>query len=102
MKFEYYEIRACTDNGDEIASYLGDGDWRSAQAEAEATGLKVFWTLYGRTTVGLARAIGDFSSFQAAYEVMQAILLPIREACDRHYDPLLDDMCNQSSSEERL
>ena len=100
MQFDYYEIRPCVNRGGYIDSFLGDGTPAGALAEAEATGLPVFWTLYG--VHGTSTAIGDFDSFETAYRCMQAILLPMRAACDRHYDDELDDICNQSTTEERL
>lgn len=118
MRFAYYEIRPCVDFGDEVRSFLGEEEydpclghhhtWQGALKEAETAGLPVFWTIYGRAPHAVA--IGDFHSFQAAYEVLQAILLPIRAAIDatpNQHQSLkeicfLEDLCNQSSTEERL
>lgn len=112
MKFRYYEIRPCVDFGNRTESFRGTTfddpcfgahhTWEAALEEAEfhALGRPVFWTLYGVHET--STAIGDFKTFNDAYKVMQAILLPMREACARHYDAELDDICNQSTTEERL
>lgn len=116
MRFQYYEIRACVERDGYVRSFVGIPDegqdhpnWKNAQAEAEATGLPVFWTLYGIDEDGYTNAIGDWMHFQVAYQIMQAILLPMRDACtlveNRDYSAamsLLDDICNQSSNEDRL
>lgn len=132
MKFEYYEIRACVDDGETTESFLGlpvsnnyddevctpEGALSEARGEALANGIdpaEVFWTLYGRYWEDgclLAEAIGDFKTFEAAYEVQCAILAPMREAADMVANDdghsaddaaaMLEDICNQSSHEERL
>ncbi len=122
--FEYYEIWPCIDTGEETICFQGEISEddelgkiltpRSAQAEAEAyqakhgTG-KPFWTIYGRAE-GLATAIGDFKSFEAALTVLDAILAPLayaRDIIDSGENPkeasyALDDIINQSTNERRL
>lgn len=96
MILDYFEIRPCTEG----RSYTG------AVAEAEP----VFWTLYLRDQKGFATAIGDFETFQVAYQILKAILLPIRQALDELPNEYLrgpaichlEDICQQSSNEDRL
>lgn len=134
MKFQYYEIRCCVDTGNETRSFLGkpvsnsydDHVFTPEGALAEAKDfagsgeyrLTPFWTLYGRDEKNHAVAIGDFKTFEAAYEVQCAILAPMRQAANliesetgsgclesllvNEAHSLLDDICNQSSHEERL
>lgn len=148
MKFQYYEIRPCVEAGGGVESYVGEpvycpnrGSYISTPNNAEDEALShavedlvehgsvsMFWTLYGRDEEGLATAIGDFKSFEAAYEVLCAILAPLVEIRDKleavsvamsvinHIRPMpapllpvlsdtlsiVEDVCNQSSSEERL
>lgn len=90
LLFAYYEIAPCRRTED------GIGVEQCEKEEAE------FWGLYGRDQRSRARHIGDFDSFEAAYEIMQAILIPIRHAIDAENWSALEDICNQSSNEERL
>lgn len=98
MHFQYFEIRPAVDFGDHTESYRGEPQWcatrqdfihtpEAAEAEAKAAALvgTVFWTLYGIDEEGLAQAIGDFKSFDAA---------------DASAD--LEDFINQCSNAERL
>lgn len=129
--FEYFEIRACLDlPGHDVQSFTGSvwcplregyiGTPETARADAqayfEAAGglgeVNPFWTLYGHWTDGTAQTIGDFKTFEAAYEVMQGILMPMRKAADMIANDdghsaadagsMLEDICNQSSTEDRL
>lgn len=127
MRFEYLEIRPCVEVGRVTTSFLGEPIFcksrgteiltpENALAEAEAFneahgGSGVFWTLYGRDGEGLATAIGDFTTFDAAHQVMNALIAPMAAARDLIHDhPLnadraaddLDDFINQCSTEERL
>ena len=132
MKLDYFEIRACIDFGDHTESYLGfpERDQYGNMVTTPASALEearsvckltktpedqIFWTLYMETTDDGAVAVGDFKTFEAAYAVQCAILAPMREAADKASswgddDPdalteaasLLEDICNQSSTEERL
>lgn len=131
-RFEYYQIRPCVEFHDHVESYMagdnGDGNatpsesWEkavrafanSANTLEPAKGL--FWTLYGyREDTGEAVAIGDYKSFDAAYEVMNLILCTlgnIHRVIDEESAPPASlmkwayshalDVCNQSSNEERL
>jgi hypothetical protein len=130
MKFEYYEIRPCVRSDGEVQSFLGKPEFNDtigdkvctptgALAEAEAFqkihGGELFWTLYG-SGEGRASAIGDFVSFDAALEALNAILAPMAEARDlidtnglRNASieltvagRVLDDVINQSSTAIRL
>ena len=100
--YEYFEIRACVDNGDATQSFLGAPQWcesrgaeiytaagalREAQAYADTVdgGATPFWTLYGRRMESgclVADAIGDFVSFESALEVLNRILAPMAAARD--------------------
>lgn len=136
MRFQYFEIRPCVEHDGETRSFLGAAEWHEgigdrvhtpagALAEAEqfrrrhSVEAPVFWTLYGRDEDGLAMAVGDFTSFEDALEVMNAILAPMAAARDAAWDaandrgadtysPLrciandLDDFINQCSNGERL
>lgn len=135
MKFEYYEIRPCVEVNGHVASYLGDPEFCNSRgadiftpgnAKAEAAealmdaikthgSAKMFWTLYGRDEEGLAHAIGDFKSFDFAYEVMVHILAPLVEIRDLIGEgegglvaaaskalSVAEDVCNQSTTEERI
>lgn len=126
MQLDYFEIRACVDFGDHTRSYLGstqtndydddvfttEGALTTAQCVAFNEGIDprcVFWTLYMRTTNGETVAVGDFKSFEDAYQVQCAILAPMRKAVsllEQGYEmeapSLLEDICNQSSNEDRL
>ncbi|MER8406977.1 hypothetical protein NKH16_19975 [Mesorhizobium sp. M1307] len=131
MKFQYFEIRPCVDFGDHIESYLGEPEFiatigdkactpEGAEREAEqrraAAGITkpVFWTIYGRDEEGLAMAVGDFTTFADADEIMNAILAPMAEARDLIRDGddgrtdaetaanNLDDFVNQCSNSDRI
>ncbi|GGD03556.1 hypothetical protein GTQ45_02055 [Pyruvatibacter mobilis] len=133
MKFVYYEIRPCVEVDGETRSFLGntsynpeigdmvythEGAYEEAAAVAEERGTGVFWTLYGRDTDGQATAIGDFADFDAALNVLNAIIAPIAEARDDLVSLAgltepdtadlyalagdLDDIINQSTTKERL
>lgn len=92
--FEYLEIRAAVDTGEETHSFPGspkhDGpQWENALAEAIAfadnAGIdrkKIFWTIYG-VRPGNTVAIGDFTTFEAAYDVLVGLYLPMRQAIPR-------------------
>lgn len=124
--FDYYEIFPCIDTGEETIRFTGDLvkttegtvlTAQSAQAEAEAYQAKhgtsaPFWTIYGRAD-GLATAIGDFKSFEAALKVLDAILAPMAAARDTLANlsnnedasealSILEDVINQSTNERRL
>lgn len=129
MRFCYYDIRACLDHDGNTVSFADHVVWHqgigghvatpeSALGQAEefkrnngATG-DIFWAIYGQDEEGHARAIGDFTSFESAYEVLNAILAPMAAARDliREGSPEdaqraaddLEDVILQSSSEERL
>jgi len=113
--FDYYELRPCVEFEDHIQAFLGHAVYcptrggvihtpEQAEAEArivaEASGRPMFWTLYGVSDT--ATAIGNFKTFDAAYAVMVAILMPLRHAADTGDTVPLEDICNQSSTEERL
>lgn len=125
--FEYYEIRCCVDDGWETQSFTGSvwcpvredyiatpqGALREARLAASARpGARVFWTLYGHWPDGMVEAIGDFTTFPAAYRIMQGILMPMRKAADMIANDdghsaadagsMLEDICNQSSTEDQL
>lgn len=128
IRLDYLEIRPCVDFGDRIESYLGEpvdngmGDtWRTPEAayaeaqtalDAEGGIGPVFWTLYMNLTDGTAEALGDFKTFDAAYRAMSLLLMPMRRAADEierlappKINPTaaeLNDICNQSTTEERL
>lgn len=140
--FQYYQIRCCVSDAGHTMSFLGDpsplqaqepsalshtkcGAYNEADAYRRASGsdaAEIFWTLYGIEEDGCALAIGDFVSFEAAYEILCAILAPIRAAADlfaamtphvysadggmieetQGLASALEDICNQSTTEERL
>lgn len=151
MRFDYYEIKPAVDHDGSVVSFYGKemphpvtGDMGSylpetAQEAAEAYCRKhgldpseeVFWTLYGRHwnnagKVFLSTAIGDFDTFEAAYEVLDAIITPLAEVRDmleeagsgklypKTEDLLrvqhvackaantLDDIINQCTNEDRI
>lgn len=130
MRFQYFEIRPCVDCGAYTRSFLGEPEFHASisdhvhtpeNAEAEArefqreNGGEFFWTLYGRDEEGLAMAIGNFTTLDAAYEIMNAILAPMVAARDKIRDAAegysadvyrvaddLDDFINQCSNTERL
>ena len=98
MKFDYYEIRPCVEFDGYTESYLAGSDengnptLEASEAEARKalarhkTAKRMFWTLYGRyfdADAGghLACAIGDFNTAKDAFEVMNAILAPMVDAC---------------------
>lgn len=126
MKFKFYEIRPCVEHEGETYSFLGepvyhsgiggdvhtkDGAMREAAGFYARNGGEIFWTLYGRDEDGLVTAVGDFKTFAAALDVLNAILAPMAEARDLIYEDALnadhvagnlDDIINQSSNAERL
>jgi len=130
MRFQYFEIRPCVDTGEETHAFLGEPEFHpsigdhvftpaNALAEAEAfqkeNGGELFWTIYGRDEEGLAMAVGDFNTFEAALEIMNAILAPMTAARDKIWEAAegysadvyrvaddLDDVINQCSNGERL
>jgi hypothetical protein len=139
MKFQYFEIRPCVEHDGETYSFtgartfiatIGDEVHTPEGAVAEAMDFiadqdgeagEVFWTLYGRDEAGLAVAIGDFATWAAADEVMNAILAPMAEARDqlnagqsltRNHAGLvnridaasatLEDFINQCSNSDRI
>lgn len=127
MKFQYLEIRPCVEHDGFTKSFLGVRQYHTgigddvhtstlALEEAETyrrqnrVDSQVFWTIYGQDEEGLATAVGDFVSFDAALEVLNALIAPmaaardlIRDAGspDRAADDL-DDFINQCTTEERL
>lgn len=117
LTFDYYHIRPCVyeANGEtivqleipwtedtETSGWCGHGVADAKQAAEDYDG-PVIWTLYGHGSDGEDRAIGDFTTFEAAYEILSAMLLPIRWAMDKHGDnPDLEDILNQSTNEDRL
>lgn len=132
MRFQYFEIRPCVEKDGDTHSFLGEPEFHhsiggqvctpaGALAEAEAFrqqhGVEspVFWTIYGRDEEGLAMAVGDFNTFEAALEIMNAILAPMAAARDKIWEAAegysadvyrvaddLDDVINQCSNRERL
>ena len=132
MAFEYLEIRPCIDQGGNITSFTDVSEFNrecGLLTEAEWH-YSTCWTLYGRYADDagqlLAMAIGDFSTKEDAFDVMNAILGPMAQARDelteasRGFDlddrakrrlfltavqdvtNDLEDFINQSSSRERL
>ncbi len=129
MTYEYYEIRPCVEHDGDVSSFLGqiqghhsNGDEiftrqeaeKEAKAFAQKVGSTVFWTLYGRI-LHQQQAIGDFKSFEDAFGVLRSILAPLRAAADlmdgldlpagsnaNTAYALLEDICNQSTPEDRL
>ena len=95
-----------------------------AKCHIEADGnayVRIFWTLYAHKTDGTEEAIGDFPTFEHAYRMQNLLLAPMREAVNGALAAIhpshngvetieaihevaarLDDICNQSSTEERL
>lgn len=109
----------CEERGAAISTPQGaatEAKERAAALTGGETCGPVFWTLYGRDGEGMAHAIGDFESFPAALAILNAILAPMAAARDKletmphagNVRPLipaacdLDDVINQSSTEERL
>jgi hypothetical protein len=89
MRFQYFEIRPCVDDGKQTVSFLGkpvfcpsrgveiytpENALAEAMAYLDQHGGEFFWTLYGRDEDGLAVAIGDFPHFSDAEAAMNAIL----------------------------
>jgi len=133
MEFAYLQIKAALEyphaDGALIESFFGEPDYNhsigdkvftpdgaltAAREAADRLGGKVFWTLYGIDAKGEATAIGDFITFNAALDVLNAILAPMAAARDMMrsvYDDgpeefgaadHLDDFINQSTNSERL
>lgn len=116
------EAQAAAVKGMDILGYNGADRAGQDAVEGCFRDAEVFWTIYGIEPDGCSRAIGDFGSFEDAYEVLSMILAPIRAAADTLIDLLpyiysadglaveeangmacaLEDICNQSSTEERL
>jgi hypothetical protein len=113
--FQYYEIRPCVNRLGQIESFLGGSDENGnptpegSLEAAQLSGLPVFWTLYGHTDDGM-EAIGDFKSFDAAYETMENILQPLIEAMDwlseantgTSLRAMLEDIILQSTTRDRI
>lgn len=124
MRFQYFEIRPCVDDGKKTTSFLGkpvfcpsrgaeiytpENALAEAMAYLDQHGGEFFWTLYGRDEDGLAVAIGDFPHFSDAEAVMNAILAPMAAARDAIFEGQhsaaacdLEDVINQSTNRERL
>lgn len=132
MKFQYFEVRPCIETFTRLAdqteegsvdSYRSEEDYEAALAQAEASGnrFNAFWTLYGIDSEGLGFAIGDFTTEEAAHEIMNAILAPMAEARDTldagdrnnvgvdvlrqridRASSMLEDFINQCSNSERI
>lgn len=133
--FDYLEIRACFEHGGATMSFLGDPTAdeyafhtpmgaldavEKARIPLIADGenpSEIFWTVYG--VAGATVAIGDFKSFGAALDIVNATIAPMakaRDEMDWHYgddiDALrakllnasatLNDFINQCSNGERL
>ncbi|MBD9544276.1 hypothetical protein IB276_33055 [Ensifer sp. ENS04] len=116
LAFEYLEIRPCINEPDgDISSFASWEEYRESGRTAD------FWTIYGRDESGLAHAIGDFTSFEIAEQIMWAIYAPVWKARDMLTDgedkyldigavlspaeqatSILEDAINQCSNGERL
>jgi len=123
LAFEYYMIRPCIERVGQITSYFDEGDYAAALAglQNSVEEFRTFWTLYG-VDAGAHTAIGDFTSNDAAHEVMNAILavpaaarnaingaMPVRRSDRSQIEHVagkaadwLDDMINQSSNQQRI
>lgn len=126
MAFEYLEIRPCIHIKDGTISCRSAEEFNSECYFFTEVGTPytTSWTLYGRYAdeAGqfLAMAIGDFSTKEDAFSVMDAIIAPMAKARDiidagsphteispsrdrlRASSAVLEDFINQSSSHERL
>ena len=112
------EAEHCPARGADI--YTPRGAEREARAYQVEHGGTLVWTIYGRHMDGgcmVADAVGDFTTFDGALTILNHILAPMAAARDKlesmPHDgagprPLipaacdLDDVINQSSTEERL
>jgi hypothetical protein len=118
LAFEYLEIRPCVRTVDDVISFPTWEEFREAEEAGEAS--DPFFTLYGRSG-GEAHAIGDFTTFEYAQQIMWAIYSPllkartmIEEGEPKEVQPglfitpaeqalsILEDAINQCSNEERL
>ncbi|HLP66750.1 MAG TPA: hypothetical protein VK181_04450 [Rhizobium sp.] len=133
LAFEYLEIRPCIYlDDDDVMSYTDEISFELARSglSADDATFSTGWAIYGRYAdeAGqfLTLAIGDFSTKEGAFAVMDAILAPLAKARDelaeanRNFsldDPVkrrayltaimdvhndLDDFINQSSNRTRL
>ena len=125
--FEYYEVRPAIERHGDVQSFTSETAFINTFNVLVRKGVphKAYWTLYGRYDQGhgetLAMAIGDFTTKEDAFEVMNAILaVPAaamhtldagsatniqRITLNRHVadaSSLLEDMIMQSSNGERL
>lgn len=112
LVFDYLEIRPCINEPDgDISSFASWEEYRESGRTAD------FWTIYGRDEEGLAHAIGDFTSFETAEQIMWAIYAPVWKARDMLTDgepnagglspltqaiSILEDAINQCSNGDRL
>jgi len=129
-KLDYLTIRGCVEIDGEVESFATsyDGETNpdavadtmlsrsSGALGCDARSVKTYWTLYAHMTDGTEEAIGDFSTFEHAHRMQQLLLAPMREAANLLEDApsstwsdeatsahdMLEDICNQSSTEERL
>lgn len=107
-QFEYAEIRPV----DKDLQALTLSDLETPE-QAENDPRVSCYTLYGRKD-GLAVAIGDFNTFEAAWEALRGFTVPMiaaRDALDSVLDKTpeqlaalvtLEDFLNQSTNEERF
>ncbi|PBB68128.1 hypothetical protein CK228_13540 [Mesorhizobium sp. WSM4312] len=135
MKVQYLEIRPCVEHDGATHSFRGEpnptyefftpeGAEEAAEAFRAAQNGEagpVFWTIYGIDTEGLAQAIGDFVSQDAAFETLYAILGVMVDARDileasrvriaddddhgeriSNASAVLEDFINQCSNSERI
>ena len=129
MNFSYYSIYPCVIvMGHEVHSFRDMGIWcddredyicTRESSEAQATEFArttigaspVYWTLYGHDAdTGIDEIIGTFKTFEASYAVMNGILAPMADARDKIEESNasreaacdLEDVINQSSTEDRL
>lgn len=105
-EFEWYGIIPGIKLGNATEDLDGSCTVKDAKADVRARqeltpGAHVIWTLYGFKGVNAWR-IGEFDSFEDAHGIMQAILEPMRKACEEHYSAKLDFICKKSTNEERI
>jgi hypothetical protein len=107
MNFQYLEVRPCIETYTRLAdqteegsidSYRSEEDYAKALEAVEKRGerYKTFWTLYGVDQEGLGFAIGDFTTKDAAHEIMNAIIAPMAAARDKIRDGEDEDRGNGS------
>ncbi|MCO6392530.1 hypothetical protein GTW25_16010 [Aliihoeflea aestuarii] len=123
LAFEYFEVRPCIERDRQVTSYRDEDEFADelARTQKGAKEFRAFWSLYG-VDRSSTTAIGDFISKDAAHEVMNAILAvpaAVRNAVSaeisarrqngaaveqaaRSAADWLDDMINQSSSDQRI